>query len=79
MNTETLGFQTETRKPKNNSKLSFSDCCIILHDWNRSFEQMSNDDLDSLYFVVTKSWAQHLTRQAYIDYLNKYRIESVSI
>jgi hypothetical protein len=65
-------------KPRNNSKLSFVDCCMRLVDWNRPFEEMSNDDLDSLYFVAFKSWSYHLTRQSYIDYLNKYRIEHAS-
>ena len=78
MNTETLNFPTETGKSRNNSNLSYADCCMRLCDWNVSFEDMSNDDLDSLYFVAFKSWAYHLTRQAYIDYLNKYRIEHVS-
>lgn len=75
MNTEILNFPTETGKPRNNSTLSYVDCCMRLADWNKPFEEMSNDDLDSLYFVAFKSWAYHLTRQAYIDYLNKYRIK----
>jgi len=41
MNTETLNFQTETGKARNNSTLSYADCCMILCDWCVSFENLS--------------------------------------
>lgn len=60
---------------RNNSKLGYVDCCMILADWSRPLEAMSDDDLDSLYTVAFSRWAHHLTRQGYIDALNKYREE----
>ena len=75
MDAEILNYPTEQGKPRNNSKLAYADCCMRLTDWNRPFEEMSNDDLDSLYAVAFGRWAYHLTRQAYIDALNKYRAE----
>ena len=57
---------------RNNSTLSFADCCVILTG-DKAFESMSNDDLDSLYFVAFGRWAYYLTRQGYTIALNKYR------
>jgi hypothetical protein len=59
---------------RNNSTLSYIDCCMRLTG-DQPFAEMSNDDLDSIYFVAFKRWAYHLTRQGYIDALNKRRIE----
>lgn len=67
---------TTELKNRNNSTLSYADCCLRLMDWDRSFESMSNDDLDSLYAVAFKRWAFHLTREGYINALNKYRNEN---
>jgi hypothetical protein len=64
----------ETNKRMNNSTLSEIDCCMRLTG-DRPFEDMSNDDLDSIYAVAFKRWAYHLTRQGYIDALNKKRAE----
>ncbi len=66
----------EENKRRNNSTLSYADCCLRLMDFNRPFEAMENDDLDSIYAVAFKRWAYHLTRQGYIDALNKYRAEN---
>ena len=78
MDSQILNYPTETSKKRNNSNLAYVDCCMRLTDWNRPFEEMSNDDLDSLYAVAFGRWAHHLTRQAYIDALNKYRQEHSS-
>ena len=66
----------EETKRRNNSTLSYADCCLRLMDFHRPFEAMENDDLDSIYAVAFKRWAYHLTRQGYIDALNKYRAEN---
>lgn len=34
---------------------------------------MSNDDLDSIYFIAHNRWAYHLTREGYIESLYKKR------
>jgi hypothetical protein len=57
---------------RNNSTLSYIDCCMRLTG-PLPFEDMSNDDLDSIYAVAFEHWAYHLTRQGYIDKLNKKR------
>lgn len=62
-------------KRRNQSDLSYIDCCMRLTDDSKSFEEMSNDDLDSIYAVALGHWAYHLTRQGYIDALNKKRVE----
>jgi hypothetical protein len=59
-------------KRRNNSTLSYIDCCMRLTG-DRPFEDMENNDLDSIYFVAFKRWAYHLTRQGYIDSLYKIR------
>ena len=59
---------------RNNSKLAYVDCCMRLTG-DMPFSEMTNDDLDSIYYVAFGHWAYHLTRQAYIDTLNKRRIE----
>jgi hypothetical protein len=68
-----LDYPTKEGQKRNNSTLAYADCCVRLMDWNRPFEAMSNDDLDSLYAVALGRWAYHLTRQGYIDALNQYR------
>lgn len=60
----------------NNSTLSYADCYLRLMDFNRAFESMTDDDLDSLYAVAFQRWAYHMTRQGYINALNKYRNEN---
>lgn len=75
MDKEILNYPTENGKPRNNSTLAYADCCMRIMDWNRPFEAMSNDDLDSIYAVAFGRWAYHLTRQGYIDALNKHRQE----
>lgn len=60
---------------RNNSTLSYIDCCIRLTDENRAFEGMSNDDLDSIYAVAFGRWAYHMTREGYINALNNKRNE----
>lgn len=75
MDSHVLTFAEEKGKSRNKSQLSYVDCCMRLCDdgcrW--SFEDMSDDDLDSIYFVAFQRWAYHLTRQAYIDALNTER------
>lgn len=65
-------METE-QKRRNNSALSYADCCLRLHDLGRAFESMPNDDLDSLYAVAFGRWAYHLTREGYIKALYEYR------
>jgi hypothetical protein len=67
---------TDPTKRRNNSDLSYMDCMLRFGDDNRRFEDMSNDDLDSIYACVFGRWAYHLTRQAYIDCLNNARLKS---
>lgn len=59
MDAEILNYPTETGKPRNNSKLAYVDCCMRLMDWHRPFEEMSNDDLDSLYAVAEDERVGH--------------------
>jgi hypothetical protein len=59
---------------RNNSTLSYVDCCMRLTG-SQSFYEMTNDDLDSIYRVAFDRWAWHYTRQALIDALNKRRDE----
>lgn len=59
---------------RNNSTLAYIDCIMRLTG-DRSFHEMSNDDLDSIYFSAFGRWAWHMTRQGYIDALNKCRDE----
>lgn len=72
-NSEILNFPTENGQPRNKSSLSYADCYIRLYDNNRPFEDMSDDDLDSLYFVAFNLWAYHMTREGYIRSLNIHR------
>ena len=65
---------SETKK-RNDSTLSYADCMLRLADESRAFEDMSNDDLDSIYYCAYGQWAHHLTRQGYIDMLYKKRRE----
>jgi hypothetical protein len=60
-------------KRRNNSTLSYADCMLRLSDRSRSFHDMSDDDLDSIYACAFGRWAYHLTRQGYIDALEKKR------
>ena len=59
---------------RNNSKLSYADCILRLTDRSRSFEDMSNDDLDSIYACAFGRWAYHLTREGYIKALQEKRL-----
>jgi hypothetical protein len=70
-----LEFGTIKGEKRNNSTLSPADCFNRLCNENYAFESMSNDDLDSIYYMAFERWAYHLTRQAYIDALNKRRNE----
>lgn len=70
-----IKFGTDKHKHRNNSQLSYIDCCMRLTDDSISFESMTNDDLDSIYAVAFQRWAHHLTRQGYIDALNQRREE----
>lgn len=76
MSQDILIFSTQEGQKRNNSTLSYADCCMRLTDWSYTFEDMSNDDLDSLYVVAFKRWAWHLTREGYIMALNKWRQEN---
>jgi hypothetical protein len=40
----------------NDSKLSYVDCCMKLCG-DEPFENMPNDDLDSIYYVAYGHWA----------------------
>lgn len=60
---------------RNKSTLSPADCYNRLANENYSFELMSDDDLDSIYYIAYERWAYHLTRQGYIDALYKKRSE----
>lgn len=70
-------FLADKLKNRNKSKLSYADCSRILHDRNISLEEISNADLDALYFVAFKSWAYYFTTEAYIKALKKYRTNNV--
>jgi hypothetical protein len=52
----------------------------LFYEINRRspFSEMSNDDLDSIYAIAFGHWAYHLTRQGYIDALNKKRSELIA-
>lgn len=63
----------DSEKRRNNSTLSYVDCCMRLNDLSWAFESMSDDDLDSLYAVAFGRWAYHLTRDGYIKSLYEYR------
>ncbi len=58
---------------RNNSNLSYADCCIRLTDNSRAFEGMPIDDLDSIYRVAFSRWAYYMTREAYIKSLYEKR------
>lgn len=62
-------------KKRNNSTLSWADCANRLGNDRYAFEDMSNDDLDSIYRFAFDRWAWHLTREGYIEALNKKRAE----
>ena len=72
MKTERL--TAEETKRRNNSTLSYIDCCMRLIG-DRSFWEMSDDDLDSIYFVAFGHWAWHMTREGYINALKIKRLE----
>jgi hypothetical protein len=61
-------------KRRNNSTLSTIDCYIRLTG-DTLFEEMTDDDLDSIYTVAFGHWAYHLSRQGYINALNKRRLD----
>jgi len=58
-------------KKRNNSTLSYADCMLRLSDRSRSFHDMTNDDLDSIYACAFGRWAYHLTRDGYIQALEE--------
>lgn len=60
---------------RNNSELSYIDCMIRLTDESRDFEDMTTDDLDSIYFCAFGRWAYHMTRDGYINALKNKRNE----
>lgn len=60
-------------KKGNSSTLSYADCMLRLSDRSRSFHDMSDDDLDIIYACAFGRWVFHLTRQGYIDALEKKR------
>jgi hypothetical protein len=66
-------FNDKKKKYRNKSELSAADCYLRFGDPSRDFEDMSDDDLDSIYAVVFNRWAYHLTRQGYIDALKAAR------
>ena len=66
-------MDAQQNQKRNNSTLSYADCCIKLLNPYEAFEDMSNDDLDSLYAVAFQRWAYHLTIDGYIQSLYKYR------
>lgn len=72
-----MSFEVQKTEHRNKSKLSYVDCCMRLIDESRSFEDMSDDDLDSIYFIATGRWAYHLTRQGYIDTLINERLKRI--
>jgi hypothetical protein len=57
----------------NKSNLSVIDCFIRLTDNDRPFEDMSFDDLDSIYRVAFGNWAHHMTREGFIRRLYEER------
>jgi len=59
---------------RNNSTLAYIDCIMRLTG-DQSFHEMSNDDLDSIYFSAFGHWAHHMTRQGFINALNKRKKE----
>lgn len=67
--------EEKQEQKRNNSNLSAVDCYLRLSDETRAFESMSDDDLDSIYFIAFGRWAYHLTRRGYIDALNKKRAD----
>jgi hypothetical protein len=65
--------ETDPDRRRNNSDLSPADCWNRLTNERYKFEEMSDDDLDSIYAIAFSGWAYHLTRQAYIDALYRER------
>lgn len=63
----------QTTARRNNSKLAYADCMLILSDKSRAFEGMETDDLDSIYAAAFGRWAYHMTREGYIKALNEKR------
>jgi hypothetical protein len=58
---------------RNNSSLSKSECLNLLANPYIATDTLSNDDLDSLYFVVNNRFAYHQTRESIIENINKNR------
>lgn len=67
--------ETDANRRRNNSDLSPADCWNRLKNERYRFEEMSDDDLDSIYAIAFSRWAYHLTRQAYIDALYRKRAD----
>ncbi len=59
---------------RNNSTLSYMDCCMRLTG-DHAFEEMNNDDLDSIYFVAFGRWGYHMSHEGYVNALNIRRNE----
>lgn len=57
---------------RNNSNLSYIDCMMRLTG-NVPFERMTNDDLDSIYACAFGQYAYHMSRDGFIESLNKKR------
>lgn len=68
-----INSEATLKERRNNSTLSYADCMLRLTDDSRPFEDMSDDDLDSIYFIAHNRWAYHLTRDGYIQSLYKKR------
>ncbi len=68
-----INFEAKKGEMRNNSTLSAADCFLMLGDDSRRFEDMSDEDLDSIYACAMGHWAYHLPRQGYIDALYKKR------
>lgn len=62
----------KTEKRRNNSTLSYIDCMMRL-TVTTPFEEMTNDDLDSIYASAFGRWAYHMSREGFIISLNKKR------
>lgn len=67
-----------TDQLRNNSTLSYVDCCMRLTDTGRAFEGMETEDLDSIYAVAFGRWAYHMSREGYILALNNKRAEMLN-
>lgn len=58
---------------RNNSKLSKIECLKFFASGS-DFSQLSNDDLDEIYFHVNGRLAYHMSREGYINSLSQKRV-----